>query len=81
MKIVCAWCRVVLGYKCPTCDRPLTERTIDGQTFMVCSGDGRQTEITWRLETMLETHSICEACASAMDELRKRAVEEKGEPQ
>lgn len=62
MKIRCAWCRKLLGYKCPFCGgelKPLKQD--DGTIVLVC--DQPLARIVFSNTTnMRETHTICPEC-------------------
>lgn len=60
MKIICAWCKKFLGYKCPHCGNPLTLLEIGRHHWAVCKTDPYQAHFD--PDHMNITHSMCEQC-------------------
>ena len=74
MKITCAWCQTLLGYKCPDCGEPLTipdQPELRGR-YMACRDQAQRavpyakhgTTIHFSIERMQTTHTICEDCVA-----------------
>jgi hypothetical protein len=73
MKIVCAWCKQVLGYKCAHCGRELEpDPRMPGH--LRCPGEpGMLSPITYgptSIRHMITSHGICEPCADKLNALR-----------
>jgi hypothetical protein len=82
MRIVCAWCQVLLGYSCELCQEPLTEST-DYPGMLICQ-TAHQTPILYDQDALNEapaSHGICVACQLRMlqiaqDESERRLRDE-----
>jgi len=72
MRVICAWCKQLMGYKCPFCGSPLTQDPKNKSRLLCQSGE---TAIHFGTEGMKETHGICEACATALTEAKLIADE------
>lgn len=65
MKIICAWCRELIGYKCPLCGAPLKQDPAN-KSRLIC--DSKGTPIHFTTENMQESHGICTKCRSKITE-------------
>ena len=77
MKIICAWCGQLLGYKCPFCGVPLEKVILDRRVWYRCTEP--MTQIYFNPDTMKETHEICGACAQLTDDARREARQNRHE--
>jgi hypothetical protein len=76
MKIICAWCGKLLGYKCPFCDQPLEPPLTPWmrEEYRICAAG--PTPIIFKIANMDETHTICESCrARVAGEVARRLAE------
>jgi hypothetical protein len=76
MKIICAWCKKLLGYKCPLCDQPLDPPLTPWmrKEYLICAAQA--TPIIFKIANMNETHTICESCrARVAGEVERRLAE------
>jgi hypothetical protein len=66
MKIICAWCGKLMGYKCPFCGGELAPAAAPSmaETHMMCVGE--PTQIYLSIENMKQTHGICDQCVDKL---------------
>jgi len=59
MRIICAWCKRLIGYKCALCGAPLRQDP-HNKSLLIC--ESGPTTIHFGTENMTETHGICPEC-------------------
>lgn len=69
MKIICAWCRVITGYRCDHCGEKLLHEKIGDVQVLVCR-NGLTPIVHVGTEFMHVSHGMCEACRKLTHEQR-----------
>jgi ssDNA-binding Zn-finger/Zn-ribbon topoisomerase 1 len=81
MKIICAWCQKLTGYKCPQCGdelQPAATPELRGR-YMMCAS--KPTQIYFSIKTMETTHTICPNCQSKLDREHQRQTDRELSPE
>jgi hypothetical protein len=83
VKIICAWCHALIGYKCPSCGDPLVDPDDPKlrDTHRVCHGSqplgyigarSHPTSVLYSIAAMQLSHGMCTQCRHRIDARRAR---------
>lgn len=64
MRVICAWCKTEIGFRCPNCGDKLFPHP-DDPRLMICRNP--PTALVYAIEHMDTSHGICEECKRKFD--------------